>query len=72
MMWFSSVWEQEAQVGPLMVLPAMKSGPLPAEDLPPILNKLIKPRLYGSQWRSGVGRDLIQSLPLLGGVLKLT
>lgn len=69
MMRVSSVWEQEAQVGPLVVLPAMKSGPLPAEDLPPILNKLIKPRLYGSQWRSGLGKDLIQSLPPQGASL---
>ncbi|XP_030264797.1 zona pellucida sperm-binding protein 3-like [Sparus aurata] len=51
----TKVWEQEARVGPMLVLPAMqKSGPLPVEELPPLLNKISRPALYGSQWRSGV------------------
>lgn len=42
-------------MGPMLVLPAMqKSGPLPVEELPPLLNKISRPALYGSQWRSGV------------------
>lgn len=48
----SSAWEQEAHVGPLVVLPAIRSGPLPAEALPPVLSNIIKP--YGSQWRGGI------------------
>lgn len=52
-----TVWEQEAKVGPVLVLPAMqKSGPLPVEELPPVLNKISRPALYGSQWRSGITR----------------
>ncbi|GLD66741.1 zona pellucida sperm-binding protein 3-like protein [Lates japonicus] len=51
----NKVWEQEAKVGPLLVLPAkQKSGPLPVEDLPPVLSKISRPALYGSQWRSGM------------------
>ncbi|XP_059204978.1 zona pellucida sperm-binding protein 3-like isoform X2 [Centropristis striata] len=51
----NTVWEQEARVGPMMVLPAMmKSGPVPVEDLPPVLNKISRPSLYGSKWRSGI------------------
>lgn len=49
------VWEQEARVGPMLVLPGMqRSGPIPVEELPPVLNKISRPALYGSQWRSGV------------------
>lgn len=73
LMQVSSVWEQEAQMGPLVVLPAPRSGPLPAQDLPPILGNILKPRLYGSLWRSGirVGENLFQqSLP--SGGFKLT
>ncbi|XP_037649566.1 zona pellucida sperm-binding protein 3-like [Sebastes umbrosus] len=51
----NTVWEQEARVGPMMVLPArQKSGPIPEEELPPVLNKISRPSLYGSRWRSGV------------------
>lgn len=51
------VWEQEARVGPLLVLPVMqKSGPLPEEELPSVLTKISRPALYGSQWRSGISR----------------
>lgn len=39
-------------MGPLVVLPAIRSGPLPKEALPPVLSNIIKP--YGSQWRSGI------------------
>uniref|UniRef100_UPI0037E931B3 zona pellucida sperm-binding protein 3-like n=1 Tax=Semicossyphus pulcher TaxID=241346 RepID=UPI0037E931B3 len=49
------VWEKEARVGPMLVLPGKsKSGPLPEEELPPVLSKISRPALYGSQWRSGV------------------
>nr|XP_019958430.1 PREDICTED: zona pellucida sperm-binding protein 3-like [Paralichthys olivaceus] len=49
------VWEQEASVGPMLVLPARhKSGPLPVEELPPVLNQISRPALYSSRWRSGV------------------
>uniref|UniRef100_A0A665VBM5 Zona pellucida sperm-binding protein 3 n=1 Tax=Echeneis naucrates TaxID=173247 RepID=A0A665VBM5_ECHNA len=52
-----ALWEQEASVGPMVVLPAKhKSGPLPEAELPPLLSKLSGPSLYGSQWRSGVNR----------------
>ncbi|XP_034448250.1 zona pellucida sperm-binding protein 3-like [Hippoglossus hippoglossus] len=48
------VWEQEARVGPMLVLPAKpRSGPLPVEDLPPVLDQISRPSLYSSQWRSG-------------------
>ncbi|XP_041634461.1 zona pellucida sperm-binding protein 3-like [Cheilinus undulatus] len=47
--------EQEAKVGPMLVLPgSKKSGPIPDEDLPPLLFKISRPALYSSQWRSGV------------------
>lgn len=69
----SSVWVQEAQVGPLVVLSAPRSGPLPARDLPPVLNNILQPRPYGSQWRSvpAVGESLFQPPPPSGG-LQLT
>ncbi|TKS91862.1 Zona pellucida sperm-binding protein 3 [Collichthys lucidus] len=55
----SKVWEQEATVGPMVVLPAMKkSGPIPDEELPPVLKKISRP-LYGSQWRSGVNEKSV-------------
>ncbi|KAM7372099.1 hypothetical protein PAMP_009294 [Pampus punctatissimus] len=51
----NKVWEQEARVGPVLVLPAKhKSGPLPMEELPPVLHKISRPTLYGSQWKSGI------------------
>ncbi|XP_041812398.1 zona pellucida sperm-binding protein 3-like [Chelmon rostratus] len=62
----NKVWEQEARVGPMLVLPGMqRSGPIPVEELPPVLNKISRPALYGSQWRSGVndrGVDLQKGL----------
>ncbi|XP_070836796.1 zona pellucida sperm-binding protein 3-like [Chaetodon trifascialis] len=62
----NKVWEQEARVGPMVVLPGMqKSGPIPVEELPPVLNKISRPALYGSQWRSGLndrGADLRKGL----------
>lgn len=69
----SSVWDQVAQLGPMVVLPAPRSGPLPAQDLPPVLDNILKPRPYGSQWRSvsAVGKSRFQPPPSSGG-LKLT
>ncbi|KAL7379408.1 hypothetical protein ABVT39_027270 [Epinephelus coioides] len=63
----NTVWEKEASVGPMMVLPGMqKSGPIPVEDLPPVLKKISRPALYGSQWRSGVNnRRVDESKELL-------
>lgn len=56
-------------MGPLVVLPAPRSGPLPAQDLPPVLNNILKPRPYGSQWRSvsAVGKSPSQPPPSSGG-----
>ncbi|XP_053194400.1 zona pellucida sperm-binding protein 3-like [Scomber japonicus] len=51
----NKVWEQEARVGPMLVLPAKhKSGPLPVDEIPPVLHKISRPTLYGSQWKSGI------------------
>ncbi|KAI9523367.1 hypothetical protein NQZ68_028391 [Dissostichus eleginoides] len=53
----STVWENQARVGPLMVLPAkQKSRPIPAEELSSILDKISRSTMYGSQWRSGIHR----------------
>ncbi|XP_007557513.1 zona pellucida sperm-binding protein 3-like isoform X1 [Poecilia formosa] len=48
-----ALWDQEARVGPLTILPSSKSGRLPFEELPSI-QKLYRPTLYGSHWRSGI------------------
>ncbi|KAG7243613.1 hypothetical protein INR49_011170 [Caranx melampygus] len=62
----NTVWEQEASVGPMLVLPGkQKSGPLPVEELPPDLNKISRPTLYGSQWRSGVNNPRLDEKDLL-------
>lgn len=46
-------------MGPMVVLPAMKkSGPIPDEELPPVLKKISRP-LYGSKWRSGVNEKSV-------------
>ncbi|XP_070779338.1 zona pellucida sperm-binding protein 3-like [Enoplosus armatus] len=61
----NKIWEQEARVGPMLVLPVeKKSGPLPEEELPPVLSKISRPALYGSQWRGGINdrRDLEKRL----------
>uniref|UniRef100_A0A667X607 Zona pellucida sperm-binding protein 3 n=1 Tax=Myripristis murdjan TaxID=586833 RepID=A0A667X607_9TELE len=51
----NKVWEHEESVGPMLVLPARhKSGPLPVEELPPLLTKMSGQSLYGSQWKSGI------------------
>ncbi|XP_056256595.1 zona pellucida sperm-binding protein 3-like [Seriola aureovittata] len=64
----NTVWEQEASVGPMLVLPAkQKSGPLPVEELPPVLNKISRPSLYGSQWRSGMNNRVDLESRLLPG-----
>ncbi|XP_056262911.1 zona pellucida sperm-binding protein 3-like [Pseudoliparis swirei] len=62
----NTVWEKAAQVGPVIVLPAKQtSGPVPVEELPPGLNKISRPSLSGSQWRSGLN-DTIDDKGLLG------
>lgn len=51
------VWEQEAKVGPVMVLPTKaRNQPIPEEEVPLVLHKISRPSLYGSQWRSGIKR----------------
>ncbi|XP_041868534.1 zona pellucida sperm-binding protein 3-like [Melanotaenia boesemani] len=59
----SQVWDHEARIGPVTVLSSRKSGPLPAEQLPPALLKIYRPALYGSHWRSGINQiDLEKGL----------
>nr|XP_046270058.1 zona pellucida sperm-binding protein 3-like [Scatophagus argus] len=63
------VWEQETRVGPMLVLPTMrKNGPLPVEELPPVLSKISRPALYGSQWRSGINHRVDVEKGLLPGL----
>uniref|UniRef100_A0A3Q3ETY7 Zona pellucida sperm-binding protein 3 n=1 Tax=Labrus bergylta TaxID=56723 RepID=A0A3Q3ETY7_9LABR len=57
--WRSTVtskgWEQEAKVGPLLVLPGkQRSGPLPEDEIPRALLNIGRPVQYGSKWRSGI------------------
>ncbi|KAJ4932420.1 hypothetical protein JOQ06_010843 [Pogonophryne albipinna] len=53
----STVWEHQARVGPMMVLPAkQKSRPIPAEEPSSILDQISRSTMYGSQWRSGINR----------------
>nr|AIO02875.1 zona pellucida C5 protein [Gymnodraco acuticeps] len=53
----STVWEHEARVGPMMVLPAkQKSRPIPAEEPSSILDQISRSTMYGSHWRSGINR----------------
>nr|ALT10066.1 zona pellucida protein ZPC5 isoform 4 [Dissostichus mawsoni] len=53
----STVWEHQARVGPLMVLPAkQKSRPIPAKQRSSILDQISRSTMYGSQWRSGINR----------------
>uniref|UniRef100_A0A8C2WS23 Zona pellucida sperm-binding protein 3 n=1 Tax=Cyclopterus lumpus TaxID=8103 RepID=A0A8C2WS23_CYCLU len=48
----NTVWEKEARVGPMIVLPAKQnSGPIPVEELPSKISRL---SLFGSLWRSGI------------------
>ncbi|XP_061567188.1 zona pellucida sperm-binding protein 3-like [Cololabis saira] len=56
----NQVWDHEARVGPLTVLPARKSGPVPDEEIPLILGKIYKPALYGSHWRSGTSKFALE------------
>ncbi|KAM9785010.1 zona pellucida sperm-binding protein 3-like isoform 2-T2 [Syngnathus typhle] len=49
-------WEHQAKVGPVLVLPKQKSWTIPEEELPPVLQKMKRPALYGSQWQSGLKR----------------
>ncbi|XP_032394325.1 zona pellucida sperm-binding protein 3 [Etheostoma spectabile] len=65
----NTVWEQEARVGPMMILPArQKSGPIPLEELPSVLNKISRPALYSSQWRSGTNDRVDHKKGLLPGL----
>ncbi|KAI4800582.1 hypothetical protein KUCAC02_009576 [Chaenocephalus aceratus] len=53
----STVWEHQARVGPVMVLPAkQKSRPIPTEELSSILDQTSRSTMYGRQWRSGINR----------------
>ncbi|XP_075942240.1 zona pellucida sperm-binding protein 3-like [Anarhichas minor] len=62
----NTVWEQEARVGPMMVLPAKhKSEPIP-EALPAV-DTIGSSSLYGSQWRSGIKNKVDQKKGLLLG-----
>ncbi|KAK5936195.1 hypothetical protein CgunFtcFv8_027678 [Champsocephalus gunnari] len=53
----STVWEHQARVGPMMVLPAkQKSRPIPTGELSSILDQTSRSTMYGRQWRSGINR----------------
>ncbi|XP_056262912.1 zona pellucida sperm-binding protein 3-like [Pseudoliparis swirei] len=46
----NTVWEKAARVGPMIVLPAKQtSGPVPVKELPPGLNKISRPSLFGKR-----------------------
>ncbi|KAI4798616.1 hypothetical protein KUCAC02_020610 [Chaenocephalus aceratus] len=52
-----TMWEHQARVGPVMVLPAkQKSRPFPTEELSSILDQTSRSTMYGRQWRSGINR----------------
>ncbi|MEQ2217092.1 hypothetical protein XENOCAPTIV_016506 [Xenoophorus captivus] len=58
-----AAWDHEARVGPLTILPSSKSGVVPFDELPSALQKLHRPALYGSDWRSGTKKaDLEKGL----------
>ncbi|CAK6964852.1 zona pellucida sperm-binding protein 3-like [Scomber scombrus] len=64
----NKVYEQEARVGPMLVLPSKhKSGPLPVDEIPPVLHKISRPTLYGSQWKSGINHKTDLEKGLLPG-----
>ncbi|XP_061702565.1 zona pellucida sperm-binding protein 3-like [Syngnathoides biaculeatus] len=46
--------EHHAKVGPVLVLPKQTGWAVPDRELPPLLQKLSRPALYGSQWMSGL------------------
>ncbi|XP_036069182.1 zona pellucida sperm-binding protein 3 isoform X3 [Oryzias melastigma] len=50
----NQVWEHDARVGPMTIMPSWKGGALAAHELPPVLHKIHKTALYGSHWRSGI------------------
>uniref|UniRef100_A0A8C2YZV0 Zona pellucida sperm-binding protein 3 n=1 Tax=Cyclopterus lumpus TaxID=8103 RepID=A0A8C2YZV0_CYCLU len=54
----NKVWKQEARVGPIFLPVKQNIGPIPVEELPPGLNKIIRPSLFGSQWRSGINHTI--------------
>ncbi|XP_037544863.1 zona pellucida sperm-binding protein 3 [Nematolebias whitei] len=58
----NKVWDHEARLGPLAILPQRKSFPLPAEELPEVLYNIHRPALYGSYWRSGLNRFALKGL----------
>ncbi|KAI4798615.1 hypothetical protein KUCAC02_020609 [Chaenocephalus aceratus] len=52
-----TMWEHQARVGPVMVLPAkQKSRPIPTEELSSVLDQTGRSTMYGRQWRSGINR----------------
>ncbi|KAI4800583.1 hypothetical protein KUCAC02_009577 [Chaenocephalus aceratus] len=52
-----TMWEHQARVGPMMVLPAkQKSRPIPTGELSSILDQTSRSTMYGRQWRSGINR----------------
>ncbi|XP_077475786.1 zona pellucida glycoprotein 3e [Stigmatopora argus] len=50
----ASGWEHQAKLGPMLVLPHQGRWTIPDEELPPVLQKINRPALYGSQWMSGL------------------
>ncbi|XP_029945152.1 zona pellucida sperm-binding protein 3-like [Salarias fasciatus] len=62
----NKVWEQEARLGPMTILPRTKSAFLPLDEVPPVLAKLNRPSFYGSQWRSGNGKLALEDEILTG------
>ncbi|XP_068435051.1 zona pellucida sperm-binding protein 3-like [Clinocottus analis] len=56
----NTVWQQEARVGPLIVLPAKQSGG------PLGLHKSYKPSLSSSQWQNGINTKVDEKGLLLG------
>ncbi|KAK9534974.1 hypothetical protein VZT92_007385 [Zoarces viviparus] len=63
----NTVLEQEARVGPMIVLPAkQRSEPIPEEELPAV-DKIGSSSLSASQWRSGINKKVDQKKGLLLG-----
>ncbi|XP_068434483.1 zona pellucida sperm-binding protein 3-like [Clinocottus analis] len=63
----NTVWDQEARVGPMIVLPAKQdSGQIPVEELPPGLTEISRPSLSGIQWTSEINDNVDETGLLLG------